>query len=85
MGRWKAVSEGVELDYGDIDELDFFSDGTYSSNLTNYSGGYSVDENRLKISGILDEALTFTFELDGDTVIIYEENGDTVEYNRVDN
>ncbi len=84
VGRWEAVDDGVEVDYGDLDELEFFSDGTYSSDLDNYSGGYSVDGNRIKLSGIIASAYTFSFEVSGNTLTMYDDNGNEFTYNKVD-
>ncbi|MCI5655374.1 MAG: hypothetical protein SOT80_03540 [Candidatus Pseudoruminococcus sp.] len=65
VGRWKKT-EGGEFSY-----LEFFSDGTYKSSSANYEGGYSIDGNRLKLSGILVESKTYTFKIEGDTLFLY--------------
>lgn len=84
VGRWEAVSDGVEVDYGDLDELEFFSDGTYSSNLTNYSGGYSVEEDSISLSGIIASSYTFSFEVSGDTLTMYDDDGNEYQYEKIE-
>lgn len=53
-------------------ELDIFSDGTYSSDESNYSGKYSVDGSRIKFEGILVSAETFNFKASGKTLTLYD-------------
>lgn len=65
VGRW-TKTEGRGFSY-----LEFFSDGTYTSDHVNYEGNYSIDGDRLKLSGILVEAKTYTFEIKGDTLSLY--------------
>lgn len=65
VGRW-TKTEGSGFSY-----LEFFSDGTYTSNKVNYEGNYSIDGDRLKLSGILVEAKTYTFKIKGDTLSLY--------------
>lgn len=65
VGRWNKT-EGSGFSY-----LEFFSDGTYTSSHVNYEGNYSIDGDRLKLSGILVEAKTYTFEIKGDTLSLY--------------
>ena len=74
IGQWKKI-EG-----SGFTRLEFFSDGTYDSNHANYSGNYSVTGNRLKLSGILASPKTYTFEFDGDTLIL----DGSMTYERVD-
>jgi len=68
VGRWEKT-EGRGFSY-----LEFFSDGTYTSDKANYEGRYSIDGNRLKLSGILVEAMTCTFKIKGDTLSLYSSN-----------
>ena len=84
VGRWEAVDDGVEVDYGDLDELEFFSDGTYSSDSSNYSGGYSVDGDRIKLSGIIASAYSFSFEVSGNTLTMYDNDGNEYQYKKVE-
>ena len=84
VGRWEAVDDGVEVDYGDLDELEFFSDGTYTSDSDNYSGSYSVDGNRLRISGVIASSYSFDFKVSGNSLIIHDDENDRdCEYTKV--
>lgn len=69
-GKWK----GGNLEHG-INELEFFSDGTYTSNHPNYEGSYSVDNNRIRLTGVLMESLTYTIEINNDTIKFYSDSG----------
>lgn len=86
VGQW--IVPGEEDRAGTTSKLvalEFFSDGTYTSNRSNYSGGYSIDGDRIKLNGVLAEPLTFTFELDGDTLTFYYDDGEVMyEYQRVE-
>lgn len=83
IGRWETDSTSFEgyTDRGTV--IEFFSDGTYDSNSPNYNGGYSVDGNRIRLSGQLSEDLTFTFEVSGDTLLLYNNKGRKFEYTKV--
>lgn len=75
-GRWvddKTVSRPEFCS-----QLEIFSDGTYSSEKSNYSGKYSVDNNRIKFEGILVSAETFTFKVSGKTLTLYDNDGKVV-------
>lgn len=65
VGHW-SQTEGSGFSY-----LEFFSDGTYTSDYDNYQGSYSIDGDRLKLTGILVEAKTYTFEIKDDTLSLY--------------
>ena len=86
VGQW--IVPGEEDNAGTTSELvalEFFSDGTYTSNRSNYSGGYSIDGDRIKLDGVLAEPLTFTFELNEDTLTFYYDDGEVIyEYQRVE-
>ena len=69
-GKWK----GGNLEHG-INELEFFSDGTYTSNHPNSEGSYSVDNNRIRLTGVLMESLTYTIEINNDTIKFYSDSG----------
>ncbi len=84
-GRWEAVDKGIKVDYGRLSELEFFSDGTYNSSSSNYSGGYSVDGNRIRISGVIASDYSFTFDVSGNTLTIYDDSGDAYKYSKVIN
>lgn len=70
IGQWTTIEEN------DFRFLEFFSDGTYTSSHPNYFGDYSIDRDRLKLSGIMMEARTYTFEIQGDTLSLYIDNKD---------
>lgn len=82
VGRWEAIDKGVKVDYGRLSELEFFSDGTYTSDSSNYSGGYSVDGDRMRISGIIASSYSFSFDVSGSTLTIYDDEGDAFEYSK---
>ncbi len=87
IGQWEAADAPfMSLGYGTIKKLEFFSDGTYNSNHPNYSGSYSIEGNRLKISGILVSSETFSFKVRGNTLSLYHpENEEYVyEFKRVE-
>ena len=79
VGRWEKI-EG----YGILDSLEFFSDGTYTSNQPNYEGAYSIEGDRIKLSGILMEAMVYTFEIKNNTLNLIKDNGDVASFERVD-
>ena len=65
VGLW-VKSEG----YCDFSYLEFFSDGTYASSSSNYAGSYSIDGDRIKLSGILVPTKTYTFKISGNTLTL---------------
>lgn len=72
VGQWEATGDNVMyLGYMPIKELEFFSDGTYTSNSPNYSGNYSIEGNRLKLSGILVSPETLSFKVRGNILSLY--------------
>ena len=86
VGRWIIPGEedNIRTTFSLV-ALEFFSDGTYTSNLSNYSGNYSIDGDSIKLAGILVEPLTVTFELDENTLTFYSDNGEYMrEYQRVE-
>ena len=81
VGQWETTEDAHFV------EFEFFSDGTYTSEISseyynNYYGNYSVDNNRLKISGVLVEDKTFTFEIKGDKLILEYPNGEKYTYTK---
>ncbi len=68
-GRWQDTESSRHY-------LEFFSDGTYKSDDVNYAGSYSVDGDRMRLSGILMEDITCTFKVSGDTLTIYDDDGE---------
>lgn len=75
IGQWEIV-DAVGITAGSWDVtylsyLEFFSDGTYVSNHVNYSGNFSVNSTRLKLTGILMPTLTYTFEIKGNKLYLY--------------
>ena len=77
-GQWKDLNNR-----NGIYELEFFSDGTYKSNQSNYAGTYSADGNRLRLDGILMEDLIYTFQIDGDTLTLYDDKDKGRKYTKV--
>ena len=72
IGRWKPVSgDGLSFRY-----IEFFSDGTYTSSHDNYQGTYSIDGDRIRLSGFLVSDKVWTFQLKGNKLIL---NGVTYE------
>ena len=86
VGRWEVVENGLRVDYGVIRNLEFFGDGTYTSDHSNYFGSYSIEGNRLRISGVLASQKTFSFKIRGNSLSLYEpENKEYVyEFKRVE-
>lgn len=83
VGLWRG--DRISVGLGSISELEFFSDGTYNSNHPNYTGNYSVDGDRLKLSGLLVSDLTYNFKVDGDILTFRKDNGDVLyEFEKVD-
>lgn len=85
VGSWEAVDKGVEVSYGRLSSLEFFSDGTYNSSSSHYSGSYSVEGNRMRISGIIASDYSFTFDVSGSTLTIYDDDGEAYKYSKMDN
>lgn len=80
LGQWEYVDGGRT--FGD---LEFFSDGTYTSDSVNYDGKYSIDGNRIKLTGVLVSAKVYTFEIKGDTLNLMYDDGDVyATYERAD-
>ena len=69
-GQWVKTDGGTS-----INSLEFFSDGTYKSDYPNYYGTYSVDGNRIRLSGVLVEDLTMNFEVKGNALTFYSDTG----------
>lgn len=90
VGQWEIEDAvGITINsYGVtyLRSLEFFSDGTYNSNHVNYSGSYSIDGNRIKLTGILMSTLVYTFEIKGDTLYLYPSSSTDsyLEYKRAD-
>lgn len=81
VGQWN-VTEGNKFRY-----LEFFSDGTYTSSHSNYHGDYSIDGDRLMLSGVLVEPRTYTFKIQSDTLSLYynsESESPTMVFERAD-
>ena len=79
-GRWQEVpNEGWAFS-----EIEFFSDGTYDSDYANYCGNYSVEGNRLRISGIMVSDETFSFKVEDGILYLENSNGAIYQYKKVD-
>ena len=72
VGQWER--ENTENVFAPFDELEFFSDNTYSSDDVNYNGNYSIDGSRIKFSGILVEPITCSFDISGKTLTLTYED-----------
>ena len=70
-GRWQDTESSRHY-------LEFFSDGTYKSDDVNYAGSYSVDGDRMRLSGILMEDITCTFKVSGNRLTIYNDDGEVL-------
>ncbi|MBR5565305.1 MAG: hypothetical protein IKW08_03965 [Roseburia sp.] len=76
-GRWEKI-EGSGLS-----TLEFFSNGTYTSDSPNYSGSYSIDGNRIRLEGILVETKVYTFEVDGNSLSLENDSGTLGVYKKI--
>ena len=84
-GRWEIPGRGDETSTSDLVKLEFFDDGTYVSNRSNYAGSYSVDGDRLRLEGIMVEPVAVTFEVNGDSLTFYNDDGEILyEYQRIE-
>ena len=72
VGQWER--ENVEDSSAPFDELEFFSNSTYSSDDVNYNGNYTIDGSRIKFSGILVEPITCSFKVKGKTLTLTYED-----------
>lgn len=79
QGSWELTND-VSAPF---DELEFFSDGKYSSDDSNYNGQYSVDENRIKFEGILVSPIVCSFETDGNELTLSYKNKDTWQFRKL--
>ncbi len=59
-------------------ELEFFSDGKYTSSHSNYEGDYSIDGNRIRLEGILVDSRIYYFKVNGNTLEL--SSGENFEY-----
>ena len=62
VGEWEGS--------GRVSELEFFSDGTYTSSDANHSGSYSIDGNRIRLSGLLASDWVCDFNISGNTLTL---------------
>ncbi len=77
VGRW-------ESDNSYFDELEFFSDGTYDSNDPNYNGSYSAENGRLRLGGVLMPDKTYSYDVSGSKLTLYNNDGEVyAEYKKV--
>ena len=79
VGHWVAT----DLQSAKINEIYFYSDGTYSSSRSNYHGSYSIDGDRLRLEGFLVEDINATFEVKGAYMTLSFWTGD-YEYEKID-
>ncbi|MBR5239810.1 MAG: hypothetical protein IKW04_04465 [Clostridia bacterium] len=79
VGLWKS-SDGSDLFYNTIE---FFSDGTQMTEAASWSGTYTVEGNRLRISGKLyGEVFSYQITNNGNTLILTSESGYSKTYTR---
>lgn len=71
VGHWER-----ENSHGTLNEFDFFSNGMYTSDHSNYEGQYSVDGDRLMLQGVMVDSLTYTFKINGKKMTLYYTDGD---------
>jgi heat shock protein HslJ len=62
VGRWESDKR--------VSELEFFSDGTYTSSDANHTGTYSIDGKRLRLSGLLASDWVCDFDISGDQMTL---------------
>ncbi len=65
-GRWTKTDGGIMFS-----NVEFFKDGTYSSDHANYDGAYSVEGERIKFTGVLVDPVTLSYKIDGDNLFFY--------------
>lgn len=65
VGRWESTDRTNDYSY-----IEFFSDGTYVTDWANYNGTYSIDGDRLRLSGVLVSDRVYTFEISGKTLTL---------------
>lgn len=86
LGKWEIDGRGISVGtVGRISKIEFFSDGTYTSSAANYNGSYSVDGDRVRLSGMLMADLTYSFKVSGNTLTIYTDDGDEYVFNKSNN
>lgn len=83
VGRWEATDVGIYAGARRLSRLEFFSDGTYTSNSPNFSGSYSVENSRMRLSGILFQDLSVSFKVSGNQLTLSDDDGE-YEYSKVD-
>lgn len=65
-GRWTKTDGGIMFS-----NVEFFKDGTYSSDHANYDGAYSIEGDRIKFTGVLVDPVTLSYKIDGDKLFFY--------------
>lgn len=80
VGQWRSNEESVVF----YSNIEFFSDGTHVTETPGWSGTYTAENSRLRISGKLYSEV-FSYELsDGEeTLVLSDELGNSIIYNRV--
>ena len=66
VGYWEKV-DGTHA----FKNIEFFNDGTYVTNRSNYEGDYSISNDRIKFEGVLVDSKTYTYKVDDDTLTFY--------------
>ena len=72
VGRWEITDGYMSNGWSSISWLEFFIDGTYTLNTANYHGDYTFEGGRLKLEGILVYPMTYTIQIKGSQMIVYD-------------
>lgn len=70
-GQWERVDGRA-----DFSSVEFFDDGTYTSDSPNLQGNFSVTGNRIKFAGYLVSDVVETFEVEGDELHFLYDDGE---------
>lgn len=91
-GTYFTVSSDFDIgklkELGEFLYLEFFDNGTYLSNQTNYIGNYSITENRIQLTGTDGSTLSYSFEFkssndDDDRLALATDDGYALWFDKV--
>ena len=71
VGSWQIVDG-----HSEFSRIEFFDNGSYDTDVSNYEGRFTVSGNRLNLQGILTSSLTYIFEVSDNTLTLYDTDGD---------
>lgn len=75
VGEWESVTWQLYIiGPKSMSTIEFFSDGTYTSNAADCHGRYTIDNNRIKLEATYGEPLVCSFSTDGKTIIFTIDN-----------